>query len=70
MFSKVDGSENLTVDFEGSFEGELVDLIGELVEEFVSFGTSFLKIGSTFKGVFHAEFAAVERCFPRRVCCS
>ena len=52
----VDGSENLTVDFWGGFEGELVDLIGELVEvELGLFDMLDLKIGFAFKGVFQAD---------------
>ena len=45
-------SENLTVDF----AGKLVDLICEIW----SFYTLDLKIGFTFKGVFHADSDSVE----------
>ena len=58
MTFEVDAFKNLTVGFVGNFEGEMVDLIGELVEVWIC-SVLDLKIGFTFKGVFHADSDAV-----------
>ena len=52
IFEVGGGFKNLTV----GFAGETIDLIGELVEVF---SVSDLKIGFTFKGVFHADSDAI-----------
>ena len=54
---EVDGDfKNLTVDLAGNFKGKTVDFVGELV---LIFSTLDLKIGFTFKGVFHADVDSV-----------
>ena len=55
---EVDGDfENLTVGFVVGFTGETIDLIGELLALIGS--VLDLKIGFTFKGVFHADSDAI-----------
>ena len=56
-FEVDDGFVNLTVDFAGDFKGKTFVLIGDWSEVF---STSDLKIGFTFKGVFHADSDSVE----------
>ena len=60
VFFEVDGGlENLTVDFAGNFAGETIDRIGESVEALIC-SVLDLKIGFTFKGVFHADSGTVD----------
>ena len=54
IFEVDGGFENFTV----GFAGETIDLIGELVE-FLICSVLDLKIGFTFKGVFHVDSDAV-----------